>query len=224
MFRHLTRQYVQVGNTNLGNLVTIPLLDKYGASNYLSILDAPASKQLIANFIDSNYTIDNNVNTLFYNELKTKGLSGSGGYPLQCRNIAISNGSECGTIQSFNPGDDLVNFNYNKGLSFWGDLASLIYNPLGGLIGGELINRNFYGIAILGSIPGHSKYKADFQVKSLYNTSGNQIYKGRLSILENCMVFNITQTHDVLKSTFWNTVLDTWEVTDTKQSKNVTIR
>jgi hypothetical protein len=193
MFRHLIRQYMQVGNTNLGNLVTIPLLDKYGASNYLSILDAPASKQLIANFIDPNYAINNTTNTSFYNELKTKGLSGSGGYPLQCRNIAISNGSECGTIQSFNPGDDLVNFNYNKGLSFWGDLASLIYNPLGGIIGGELINRNFYGIAILGGIPGHSKYKADFQLKSLYNTSGNQIYKGRLSYTKKiAWLFNVT--------------------------------
>ncbi len=193
MFRHLTRQYVQVGNTNLGNLVTIPVLDKFGASNYVSILDAPASKQLVANFVDSNYANDNTVNTSFYNELKTKGLTNSGGYPLQCRNVAISNGSECGTIQSFNPGDDLVNVNYNKGLSFWGDLASLIYNPLGASIAGELINKNFYGIAILGSIPGNSKYKADFQVKSLYTTSGNEIYKGRLSYTKKiAWLFNVT--------------------------------
>jgi hypothetical protein len=182
MFRHITKQFVQVGNTTWGNVVTIPLADnKYNVTNSLSILDAPASKQLIANFVNSGYGIDNTAHIDFYNELKAKGLANSGGYPMQCRNIAISNGSECGTPQNFNPGDDLVNVNYNKSLNFLEDLASLIVNPLGGSLAGEFVNRNFYGVAILGLHPGHSTYNVNFQAKSLYASGGNQIYKGRIS-------------------------------------------
>lgn len=182
MFRHITKQFAQVGNTTWGNLVTIPIADdKYNVVNSLSILDAPASKQLIANFVNTNYAIDNTEYTSFYNELKSKGLPNSGGYPLHCRNIAISNGSECGTPQNFNPGDDIVNVQYNKSLNFLEDLASLVINPLGGTLAGEFINRNFYTVAFLGLHPGHSTYAADFQAKSLYASEGNRIYRGKIS-------------------------------------------
>lgn len=194
MFRHVTRLYAQVGNTTWGNVVTIPIAESsVGVSNYLSVLDAPASKQLIANFVNSNYDIDNSAYTSFYDELKSKGLTNSGGYPTQCRNIAISNGSECGSLQNFNPGDDLVKFTYNKGLNQLEDLLSLVALPLGASIGGELINRNLYGVAILGTFPGHSKFNVDFQAKSLYPTAGNQIYKGRISYTKKILwVLNVT--------------------------------
>ncbi|PVX46476.1 hypothetical protein C8C85_2337 [Flavobacterium sp. 103] len=194
MFRHLTRQYVKSPLLLYGGETFLPMhTDSQPVSSYLSILDAPASKQLITNFVNSSYTIDNSENTSFYNELKGKGVTNSGGYPVQCRNIAISNGSECGTTQTFNPGDDLVIFQLNKGLSFWGDLLSLVYNPLGGAIGGDYIDRDLYGVAVLGTFPGHSKYNVDFQAKSLYDSSGNQIYKGRVSYTKKILwALNIT--------------------------------
>lgn len=194
MFRHLKSQYVKSPLLLYGGEVYLPMnTDTQPVSSYLSILDAPASKQLIGNFVNSNYAIDNWENTSFYDELKGKGLANSGGYPLQCRNIAISNGSECGTTQNFNPGDDLVNIQLNKGLSFWGDLFSLIYNPLGGYIGGTFVDSDLYGVAVLGLFPGHSKYNVDFKAKSLYDTSGNEIYKGRMSYTKKILwVLNVT--------------------------------
>lgn len=194
MYRHITRQYIQTSTTLLGGIITVPLLESnFWVSNYLSLLDAPASRQLIANFSNLSYAIDNSEHTLFYNELKNIGLSGSGGYPINSRNIAISNGSECGNIQDFSPGDQIVNYQYNKGLSFWGDLASLVYNPLGGAIGGLFIDNDFFGVAILGLIPGQSRYNVDFQVKSIPYGTGNQIYKGVISYTKKILwLINVT--------------------------------
>lgn len=72
---------------------------------------------------------------------------------------------------------DLLKFDFNKGLSFWGDLASLIYNPLGGAIGGLFLDDDFFEAGFLGLIPGHSRYEVRFEAKSLsYGT--DQIYEG----------------------------------------------
>jgi len=194
MYRHLTNQYIQTNTTLFGGIVTVPILENnFGVSEYLSLLDAPASRQLVKNFSTLNYSIDNSIHTSFYNELKSKGVSGSVGYPVNSRNIAISNGSECGTTQDFNAGDHLVNYQWDKGLSFWGDLASLIYNPLGGTIGGLFLDEDFFGVAILGMIPGQSKYNVDFNAKSIPYGSGNQIYKGKISYTKKILwLFNVT--------------------------------
>lgn len=193
MYRHITRQYIQAGHTLLGGVVTIPIAENYGVSNYLSILDAPASRQLLKNSINLDYSTNTTISSDFYDELKTKGLSGSGGYPLQCRNIAISNGSECGSMQNFSPGDDLVSFQYNKGLNFIGDLLSMVYLPLGGSLGGALVDSDLFGVGLLGLVPGRSKYNLDFRVKSLYDSPGNQIYKGRVSYTKKVLyVMNVT--------------------------------
>ncbi len=181
MYRHLTNQYIQAGTTLFGGDIIVPVLETYGISERLSLLDAPASRQLVKNFATLNYDIDNTVHTSFYDELRRKGLPGSGGYPVHTRNIAISNGSECGSTQGFAPGEHLVNYQWNKGLSFWGDLASLVINPLGGTMAGLLLDSDFFGVAALGLIPGHSKYKVDFQARSIPYGTGSQIYKGRIS-------------------------------------------
>tara|TARA_R110002073_G_scaffold161723_3_gene317376 strand:+ start:24836 stop:28015 length:3180 start_codon:yes stop_codon:yes gene_type:complete len=182
LYRHINNQFIQAGNTLLGNAITIPILDDLGASTYLSLLDAPASRQLLKNFSTLNYAIDNTTHDSFYNELKNKGLTNnSGGYPIYSRNIALSNGSECGDTQDFNPGDDIVNLYSDRGLSFWGDLLSLIYNPLGGLAGGLFVDADFFGVAVLGLVPGHSRYNINFWAKTIPYGSGNQIYNGRIS-------------------------------------------
>jgi len=194
MYRHITRQYIQSPIALFGGQVVLPIFNNgVSGSDYLSLLDAPASKQLIKNFSTLNYAINNTVHNSFYTDLKSNGLSGSGGYPVNTRNIAISNGSECGNTQDFNSGDYLVNYQYHKGLSFWGDLLSLIYNPLGGTIGGALLDADFYGVAILGLIPGHSKYNVDFQAKSIPYGTGNMIYKGKVSYTKKILwLFNVT--------------------------------
>lgn len=182
MYRHLNNQYVKSPALLAGGEIIVPIFtDVQPVSNYLSILDLPASKQLLSNSSTSNYNIDNFEHNTFYNELKAKGLPNSGGYPINCRNIAISNGAECGLGQGFNPGDNLVNYNWNKGLTFGGDLLSMIYLPLGGMIGGQILDSNFYGVAVTGLIPGKSKFNVEFNAKAMPYGTSNQIYKGRIS-------------------------------------------
>lgn len=190
MYRHGGNQYVQTGQTLGGAIVTVPLLElTVGVSNYLSLLDTPATKQLLKSTATTSYAMVNTDHNTFYNNLKNKGLSGSGGYPINSRNIALSNGSECGNTQDFLAGDHLVNYQWNKGLSFWGDLASLIYNPLGGFFGGFFVDNDLFGVAVLGLIPGHSRYNVDFQAKAIPYGSGNQIYKGLISYTKKILWF-----------------------------------
>lgn len=202
MYRHLTKQYLQIGYAPAGLLTLAILEDSFGVSDYLSILDAPASRQLLKNSINSDYSVSTTAHTAFFDELKNKGLPNSGGYPAQCRNIALSNGSECGETQNFMPGDDIVNFTYNKGLSFWGDLASMIYLPYGGAIGGTLLNPKLYAVGALGSLPGHSKFNVNFVSRALYDSAESEIYKGKISYTKKiAWLFNVTiNITDVSKS------------------------
>lgn len=193
MFRHLTKQYIQTAYAPAGIITMSILENNVGISNYLSILDAPASRQLLKNSINYDYPMNTAISTDFYDELKSKGLPNSGGYPTLCRNIALSNGSECGDTQNFQPGNDLVNFTYNKGLSFWGDLFSMVYLPLGGAIGGTLLNPKLYGVGFLGLIPGHSKFSVNFISRALYDYAGNEIFKGKISYTKKiAWLFNTT--------------------------------
>ena len=79
----MTNQYIRSPALLVGGEILVPLFsDGQAVSTYLSILDAPASKQLLSNFSNLNYGIDNFDHITFYNELKNKGLANSGGYPI----------------------------------------------------------------------------------------------------------------------------------------------
>lgn len=182
MYRHLTNQYITASETLFGGSILVPLLeDEFSVSTYLSILDTPASRQLLKVWSDLGYEVDNGIHDSFYQELR--GLNDNNGYPSQngIRNIAISNGSECGTTLDFNAGDPLFHLNYDKSLSFWGDMLSLIFNPLGGIIGGLFLDPSFFGVGFLGMIPGNSQYIVEFEANSLNDlstTSNHRAYRG----------------------------------------------
>ncbi len=183
LYRHVQKQYVKINQTLYGNVVTIPIAQNNGLdlSYANSILDKPAAKQLISNWSNADYGVDNSVHDSFYNQLRAGGLPGSGGYPTLCRNVAISNGAECGYNQNFNPGAMLMGFYYNRGLSFWGDIFSMLYIPLGAELGGNFIDSNLFQIAYLGTQPGHSKFIVQFLANSVAYGGQSQYYKGYVS-------------------------------------------
>lgn len=171
MFRHLTNLYNQVPTPWGTQLVNIPFLEN-------SILDQYATKQMLMNWSNSNYTIDNSISSTFYIELRGKGLPNSGGYPINCRNIAISNGAECGTTLGFNAGDNLLSFNLSDRLPLWANLLTPVAAFLGASATG---NVGLAGVTLVSLLPGSSKYTIDFLAKSIPYGTGNQIYKGRIS-------------------------------------------
>lgn len=194
MYRHLISQYVTTSNTLLGGIVTVPLansLTDRNISNYLSILDMPASRQLLENWSTTAYTLDNTWHNNFYNELRA--LNSNSGYPQQggIRNIAISNGSECGTPQTYNAGDHLVNVQMDEKLSFLENTVFYVLSPLIGAVAGLTADPDFFKIGLLGRVPGSSRFIIDVQAKALSYTSGAHIYKGLIRYKKKILlVFN----------------------------------
>lgn len=97
------------------------------------------------------------------------------GYPSQggIRNIAIANGSECGTPLGFNPYDPLVNVDINI------DVPLFLANVALGVINGLSLNP----LKILSSaFSTNTDIKAQFNLRALPNQQSNQIYKGKIFI------------------------------------------
>ena len=132
------------------------------------------------NWVNGFSNIDNTISSGFYTELKGKGINPTVnfGYPINCRNIALSNGAECGITQGFNAGDDLLSYNLSGKLPF---LQNLLV-PLAGFLGYTAYqDPNILAIGFVGLLPGSSRYNVEFNAKSIPYGTGNQIYKGRIS-------------------------------------------
>lgn len=171
MFRHVTNLYNRYAFPYGVQVIDVPFLEN-------SILDQPATKQMLMNWVNGYSNIDNTISSSFYNELKGKGLANSGGYPINCRNIAISNGAECGITQGFNAGDNLLSYNMGGRLPFLQNLLVPFVGFLGGIVYSD---PALFAIGFVGLLPGQSSYDVDFWAKSIPYGFGNQIYKGRIS-------------------------------------------
>ncbi len=137
----------------------------------LSIADRPASRQMLINWVDNSGNIDNSMHDQWQTELRNMN------YPAQdnIRNIAISNGAECGTTQPFAPGAELLNLNGKANTRFLGDLLGQIAFPLAGLFLGQ---GGFY----LGVLAGRNDLKYEFIANAQPQQGTTQrIYKGKIS-------------------------------------------
>ena len=136
----------------------------------LSLADMPASRQLLTNFVKSDYSVDNTVHNNWQNELNNRG------YPQEygIKNVAISNGSECGIPQEFNPGAYLFRFYGESSPAFLNSLLRVITDPLAGLL------LNNAELVFTGILPGSSEYNYDIWAKTIPTGSSQQVYKGRI--------------------------------------------
>lgn len=143
------------------NYILSPIFYGVPISEVLTIADTPASRQMLINYVDKNYNIDNSVHNAWQNVLKAKG------YPQQTRNVAISNGSECGTDQNM---QNLVTMHHmSKG---W------FVDLIGAFIGG--LTQDF-GQFILSVLPGKSRYYYDFEARPMTGLNENkELYKGSI--------------------------------------------
>ena len=131
------------------------------AGDILTIADTPASKQMLINYVNSNYNIDNSVHNTWQATLKAKG------YPQQTRNVAISNGSECGTDQNM---QTLIAYHHNS--------KGWFIDIIGGLIGGLTLDPWQLFISVL---PGQSRYYYDFDAYPMTNLNeSKQLYYGKI--------------------------------------------
>ena len=144
-------------------------------ANLLLLNYRPAAKQLLSHRINIDYQPDDVVYTQWQTELKNLG------YPQTCRNIAISNGSECGTPQPLSPGENLFLLDGYFKTTVLGDVLAMFAFPLVGML------LQDHKIASLGMIPGSNKLTLHFEVNALPNFgvsstayTGKMVYKKKI--------------------------------------------
>jgi hypothetical protein len=135
---------------------------------YKSLLDRPATAQMLINRFNSSYGLDNSMHTNFYANLNAKGFPQQAGI----RNIAISNGNECGATQNFNAGDVLISYSGTKKLSFLQNALA----PFAAAFGGLLIDPDLFAVTALSLFPGGSRFDAFLEDRALYQNGGNKIH------------------------------------------------
>lgn len=142
----------------------VPIFNQgISVGDVLTLTDTPAARQMLINYVNKNYQIDNTIHNNWQNELKTKG------YPALTRNVAISNGSECGTDQNI---QDLLSLYKETGQQH------LFSDILGTLVGVFTLRLD---MVLLASLPGSSKYVFDFNSRPMLNLNENkQIYRGNI--------------------------------------------
>ncbi|MGB7786040.1 MAG: T9SS type A sorting domain-containing protein [Salinimicrobium sp.] len=192
--RNARKQYIQSPVQLFGGDVVWPLFnDGVGASDYLDLLDQPAVKQMLVQWVNKSYIIDNSAHNNWQILLKNKG------YPQLTKNVAISNGNQCANTQGFDPGDTLFSVD---GRVKTGWLTDIFTSFTG--IGNVINSRLFFALTIFtfepgfltGVLPGNSKLNADIHIRSLPNQGQtSQIYSADITFTKKVLwLINITTT------------------------------
>lgn len=133
----------------------------------LNLMDVPAARQMLMNRINLNGVINNNLHNDWQTELRNLG------FPQQSRNIAVSNGSECGVSQGFQPYATLMSYNGKANTRVLTDFLGQVGIPFAGIV---LFKPQF----LLGILPGRNEFFFDFYAKAQPNGGTSQIYKGKI--------------------------------------------
>jgi Secretion system C-terminal sorting domain len=169
--RHATKMYVSTGGLAATIEIIQLLRDRQSPLLTLLLADQPAARQLLTNRIDLFYNPANGTNQQFMQELRTQWA-----YPVNIRNIAISNGSECAIDQQFAAGSSLLYHYRSTKTRFLGDLIFMA-------AGVGLNALNFPpNVTIPLIIPGSNKFELTLDIKSLANNGGNQVYYGNIKL------------------------------------------
>jgi Secretion system C-terminal sorting domain len=134
----------------------------------LNMMDVPAARQMLITRINLNGVINNNLHDAWQTELRNMG------YPQQSRNVAVSNGSECGVGQGFPPGATLLNVVGKANTRFLTDILGVIGMPL---VGALTTQPAF----LLGIVPGRNEFNFNFRCEAQPDGPTMQIYRGNIS-------------------------------------------
>jgi hypothetical protein len=154
----------------LGQLPAGPVGLIYGA---LTLADTPAARQMLINRVSWDNQIENSMRVAWQTELRNLGYpQGYVNRPL--RNVAVSNGSECGLEQGFSSNANLLTLNGKINTRFLGDIVGMFGLPLMGAV----FNAPQL---LLGVQTGRNEFNAEFYCKAYPESQNTQIYKGRIT-------------------------------------------
>ena len=182
--RHATRMYISTGPlvAGLAEVVSF-ILNRASPLQTLLLIDQPAAKQLLMQRMNINYGIDNTVYQQFMQELRTQWA-----YPVNIRNVAISDGSECGIDQEFAGGSTLLYHYRSTKTKILGDLISMV-------VGSAFVARTTLPFGAPLTVPGSNRFQLTLDIKALANGGGNQVYYGNISYTKKVLwLVNVTTT------------------------------
>lgn len=170
-----------VFNTNLS------VSEYVSPGDALTVQDTPAAVQMNYEWVTFSENVTRNLHDYWQHELESKG------YPTQCRNIAISNGHECGVDNGFAPGAQILNLHKTGPNGFWRQLLYGIGTPLIGIALDDI------ELVFLGLLPGKSKYSFDFVLKTApnLNSSERNVYTGKIKYQKKLLWIGPTITHTI---------------------------
>jgi hypothetical protein len=156
----------------------------------LTIQDTPAAVQMNYHYVDIGAEETTAIHDLWINELE------NAGYPHECRSIAISNGNECAVDHGFDPREKLIDLHDTHNPDIFGDFVHFVATPLAGIAMGDI------ELAILGLLPGSSKYFFDFDLHANPNLgdTNRKIYYGRIKY-EKKLLWLIKISHTITSRT-----------------------
>lgn len=190
MYRHLTQMYIKVmSGTRILNLKIIPtdLINKM--NDVAGMLDQPAAKQLLRYWVAPDFSYNNATHNDFYTALRA--MNSNGGYPTLTRNIALSNGSECGATQlNVQPNANLLNVYFSNKPTLLSDVVGSAIAPIAGVFGGWLFKDwNVFVTGLKASISSKKKLTLDLWAKTMdENVSLQQhVYHADLTYSQNVL-------------------------------------
>jgi hypothetical protein len=148
----------------------------------LNLMDVPAARQMLISRINMGGSINNNLHNDWQNELRALG------YPVQPRNVAVSNGSECAFDQGFQPGADLLSYDGKASTRVLADFIGQLALPVAGYV---LFRPQF----MLGILPGRNDMFFEFNCKAQPVNGSGQIYRGKITYRKKVLwLININTT------------------------------
>ncbi len=179
MYRHARSLYVRTG---IAPLVEIIQLIRNRVSPYkaLQISNQPAARQMLINWVNNNYALDNLMHDQWQTEIRSMGYPQQivNGVPI--RNVAVSNGSECAITQPYVPGATMLNFTGRANTRILSDILSFTsgLGPLAFTITAFATGQPAF---LMGIMPGKNEIKFEFTVNSQPDRTNALLYRGLVS-------------------------------------------
>lgn len=161
----------------------------------LTLNSKPAALQL--NYWTAVSTGGTHLQTRSFNQTWQQTLDAMG-WPTNSRNIAISNGNECGVDNGFAPGAQLLDIDSRSNPGFLLDMLNWVLAPT---VGAVTLDP---GLIIVGLIPGRSRWQTNFDFNT-YGVQGskNRIYRGRIRFEKKVLWIGPTIKYDLTNKKFY---------------------
>ncbi|MDE3182226.1 MAG: T9SS type A sorting domain-containing protein [Bacteroidota bacterium] len=159
----------------------------------LSLQDQPSAREMLINYVNSKYQVDNTIHNSWQNSLDypTTGSPYPQGFPGQpCTLVGVSNGSECAATQPYNAGNALLAFTGNANTRFLGDFVGMLATPF--LPTGFLVKNPAFLLALL---PGKNTFTAQFTLNAQPDGVAALQYSGKITYQKKLLyLININTT------------------------------